>query len=402
MYKINIIAVIDNIHKGDDAIGIGEKTLTLFNEKPDFSATLVISEAKDIDNNINTLYRNIIIAAGEHNLSAIIPFKQNRTHLAWSGHQVPATIWNYASNLDFIAIPTHAKEEDKLALREIPRTTIIETIGVAHNTKPEYLAAEYQKWKPEIISGKSYYLVALGGDAPDENGQMHYYTAEEAYDLGKYIALQALANNATVLGTNGPRTGKYDPITEEALLTHRETKAPLDYRLDAVSAAFISGLVYQGLTNNEGFQFFDFIFSKDGVISAYKGLLGAVLDVGGHVYIPGESTSMVSEACDLLPPQKVIVFENSAMNYAHKRHMYSTYENGYANLLLENMKFMPIMPQATDNLPATIAQAIVEDFDLSLTKRPNYAEFFKAHDDTTQAEIKEATANTFTVQYSIK
>ena len=77
MYKINI-AVIDNIHKGDDAnaIGIGEKTLVLFNEKPDFPATLSISEAKDIDNNINILHGNIIIAASEHNLSAITPFKQ--------------------------------------------------------------------------------------------------------------------------------------------------------------------------------------------------------------------------------------------------------------------------------------------------------------------------------------
>ena len=119
--------------------------------------------------------------------------------------------------------------------------------------------------------------------------------------------------------------------------------------------------------------------------------------------MPGESTSMASEACDLLPPEEVIVFENSAMNYTHKRHMYSTYENGYANLLLENIKFMSMMPQAADNSSTTetIAKAIVDDFDLSLTKKANYAAFFKPNDDTKQAEIKEAisnSANIFTVQ----
>lgn len=396
MHRVHIIVVIDNIHKGDDAnaIGIGEKTLALFNEKLDFTATLDISEYEDIANNIKRLQLNIIVAAGEHNLPAISPFKQDRIHLAWSGHQVPATIWDYAPKLDFISIPTHTKEADKVALRKIHNASIIETVGVAHNTKHENLITEYQKWQPQIISGERYYLAVLGGDAPDENGQMNYYTAEEAYDLGKYIALQALANNATVLSTNGPRTGKHDPITEEALLTHRElhpiTKEPLDYRLDAVSAAFISGLIYEGLTNNKNFQFFDFRFGKNGVVSAYKALLGAVLEVGGHAYIPGESTSMVSEACSLLPPQSVTVFNNSAMNETHKRHVKSTYKNIYANLLLDNMEFTPIIPQAAselhENLSATetIAKAIVDDFDLSLTKKSNSAEFFKAHDRTAQ------------------
>lgn len=352
MKEVNIITLVDDVHKGDDAnaLATSGEIEKLFKSQEATVTSATVSQS-DIESALNPSKYNIVVAAGEHHIATLCALKQNsslqgKVYTSWSGHQTSETLSKAASIIDSIALPTHVLGKESRNILQSRHAKLIETVGVAHDTKPEDLLPQYEKWSQSIIESNKYDMVVLGGDAPDEKGDMHYYTSEEAFNLGQYIGLQAIESGAVVLGTNGPRTGKHNPDTGEVLLSHRElhpeTKEPLDYQLDAVSMAFVRGLEKSGLVKGKNFQFFDFKFGKDGVVSAYQGLLGAtVAKVGSHVYMPGESTSMVSEACDLLPNGSVTVFDNGAMSGAHMNHIDSVYTQGYTHRLSTELALSP-------------------------------------------------------------
>lgn len=155
-------------------------------------------------------------------------------------------------------------------------------------------------------------------------------TAEEAKVLGKLLGAQVLRAGAFLLATNGPRTGQNDSRTGQKLLTHRtkdpETGALLSYKMDEVSQAFLEGLKEAGLQEGKHFVFSDFQF---GIPSDFKPFLGAALSKeGSQVFLPGESTSMISEGYDNLPADTVTLVTNHDMNETHRKHVNAM--SGYA------------------------------------------------------------------------
>ena len=339
MEEVNIIVLVNETNKGDDAnsLATGREIKKLF-EDQQISVTEHITNADDVESFIHPNKRNIVVAAGEHHIKTLYALKQNpnvngEVYTSWSGHQITETLLNKTGNIDSIALPKHALNEENHHQLSAKCTNLIETVGVAHNTQPEDLEKEYKKLKSHLIESDKYYMVMLGGDATDPTGKMQYYTPEEAHKLGKYIGEQAKKNNAVVLGLNGPRTGKYNPNTGEKLLTHKN-----GCDLDEVSEAFIAGLKESELNENTDFQFFDFKFDET-KINTYQAVLGAVrAKPESHVYMPGDSTSMISEACDLSPSGSVTVFRNGAMNMTHHSHVNSVHAEGYTSVLSKNME----------------------------------------------------------------
>ena len=64
----------------------------------------------------------------------------------------------------------------------------------------------------------------------------------------------------------------------------------------------------------------------------FERVVGALRTTHGHILIPGDSTSMISEAIDL-PLGKVIVYETGAMNEGHKAHLMSELAMGRISIL---------------------------------------------------------------------
>lgn len=338
MQNINIITLIDGIHKGDDANAIATTSETkklLDNKGYAVTSNITNTTSSAVNDNID-----IIIAAGNHHIEPLLESKQknNNIYTSWSSHQLPINLPQAAEVIDNIALPKHIIDDNLKLVISLQHANLTETVGVAHNTMAKDLIPEYHKLKNQIINSDKYNLVVLAGDATDQYGQMQYYTPEESFKLGEYFGKNSQNDGSVVIATNGPRTGKHNPKTGEVTLSHRnvspETKEALPNILDPVSQAFLDGLNSVGLVKDKHYNFFDFRFGKDGVISAYKGLLGATIsNEGSSVYMPGESSSMISEACDLLPDGAVIIYDNDAMSESHQKHVKSVYEQGSAHRL---------------------------------------------------------------------
>ena len=274
-----------------------------------------------------------------------------------------------------VALPAHAlnQEDENLIGKKL-----LKTIGVAHNLTQEELLKEYEQkksQKPEdpipedpIPEASRYLMVVLGGDAPDSTGKQNFYTPQEAQQLAEFCNSKA-EEGYFIIATNGPRTGLHNPQTSEKLNSHRVTileNGEATYDLDEVSKAFCDKI------KSPDFKFFDFKFLPKGVDSSYKALLYATSQKEGSlVLMPGESTSMISEACDFLKPQSVIIYKNGAMNQVHYDHVASVRQSNKAGFLnLEPEIFFTANPKNSQKTNQSAAEKIAEKVFLR-TQTPN-------------------------------
>jgi hypothetical protein len=286
----------------------------------------------------------IVVGCGAHMLEPLQILKSANVTTAFAAHQIPQNIL-LSSYFDSIAFPKHVIDEE---LREFYGDKLTETIGVAHNLTKADCVVEFEK-RPELveIAKNPKILVAiLGGDAPLPSGVQQYYLPAEAIKLAEYCAAKA-REGFFVVATNGPRTGKFNPENGADLNTHRvvdpKTAAKIDYKLDLVTQAFCEKMQASGFVEGSGFKLYDFKFLEKGVDSAYKGILSMAVQSSASqasaaagnikevsVLVPGESTSMISECCDFLPAQAVVIVPNGAMNSDHSAHVKSVIESGQA------------------------------------------------------------------------
>lgn len=262
--------------------------------------------------------------------------------------------------VDFIALPTHVSAEEK----EILGSKLIETTGVAHNRRADM--ETYDEWKKELPPADIYLGVYLGGDAPTPTNEIKIFTEEDALRLADYVIAKAKEINergmtACILVLNGPRTGKFDAEKEEIATVHREGKS------DHITELFEKKLADKGIE----YKVFDFQYNtpenKEWVSSynAFDLVAGAVRTTKGKMIVPGESTSVVSEAIDILPfesidtmpPGKVLVYHNSAMNDVHHAHVKSELEAGRVSVL-ENYQDIKV-PDSDDVEPKPSAAKVV-------------------------------------------
>lgn len=196
-------------------------------------------------------------------------------------------------------------------------------------------------------------LILLSGDAPDANGNMQYYTSEEARVLGRTLGEFAQQHELQMLVTNGPRTGQHSPVTHEKLPVHQQNSD-----LDQVSKTFLSAAL-------------EYIAKKDLVFADFKigspslcdEFLGAVLVKGGVAVVGGESTSQIAEAITVLG-RKVYIAGNKAMNINHENHVKSVLSHKYANDLEELLNSTGVQNiQEQEQIPSDsslVADSIVE------------------------------------------
>ena len=263
----------------------------------------------------------IVVGSGEGGIEGIkdLPSNPNLTTCLLSHMFLEQ--YRSLNNLDFIALPTHISADIKDQLG----SKLIETTGVAHNRQADIANEVYIEWgQTELPACTTYLGVVLGGDAPipGPTKDMKLFTEEDATHLANYVAKNAKESCLIVL--NGPRTGKHDLDKKEILTVHREGRS------DRITEFFIKKLQDLGVEN---MKLFDFQHGSQAPYNSFDLALGAVKATDGMILIPGESTSMISEAIDTLSPSHVLVYENSAMNEVHQAHVTSELAAGRASFL---------------------------------------------------------------------
>ena len=297
-----------------------------WNDSEDEALTSLNDELKS-----DTQSQNILICIGEHGLQALQKIKRhsNTKMLSiYASHQIFPNLKVTTDKIDILALPTHVIDAQFLQDISKPHLRLVQTVGVAHNFDGTELDKFYCAWQREfqpIQSSDHYIGVILGGDAPEPDGTMRYFTAKEAKALGTFLAkLSQENNNPFLLITNSPRTGKYNPESKEVQTVH------MGGALDETSKALLEELKSHDIKN----QFFDFIGGKP---SAYKPILRALQKQNSIAVVTGDSTSMISEMGDLLASKPLYIVNVGSMNDAHKAHVHSVNQAGYAHLVNLNI-----------------------------------------------------------------
>ena len=253
----------------------------------------------------------------------------------------------------FIVLPSHASAEIRAQLG----VKLIETTGVAHNRHPEESDKVYEAWgKRELPICKRYLGVILGGDAPIPRSAktMNLFTEKDATQLADYVFQNG--KETCILVLNGPRTGKHDLDQKEISIVHRKGYS------DRITELFKQKLSEKGIKNVKVFDFqHNTPENREWVrpYNAFDLVVGALRATNGKIIVPGDSTSVISEAIDTLPPGKVIVYEDSAMNEVHKAHLASELKAGRIKIL-ENYDHLKAPPANSGEDQSSAAMIIAQ------------------------------------------
>ncbi|MEY3196995.1 MAG: hypothetical protein RLZZ59_363 [Pseudomonadota bacterium] len=285
-------------------------------------------ESEDLDKVLNILssYKGnkkpLILGAGNTGIKVLKAIKSQfpsvlsiyLAHQLFNGYETLIKTSSNTNGVNLMILPKHVITPSFAASINNSETKLLEVIGVAHNITRQDLVKEYEEYKSEIpgIDTENYTVAILGGDAENPDGSWLYFTKEDALKLAKNIE-KHLPQDGHLFVLNGPRTGKHNIDGSENKEAHRSEK------LDPITEAFVDYFRY-----HKGLKVFNFIYGKHGM---YKAVLGKLTDVkDATLWVPGESTSMISETIDTLGGDKkvkILVYEHSAMSKVHKSHVKS-------------------------------------------------------------------------------
>ena len=324
----HIIALTDDVHKGDNDNALAvQASLADSYKQEGYAIALNQYNIAEIDALTAHIKQNreeghIIIGAGSQSVEPLLKLDGlPNVVTSWSGHQAATILMegDAINKIDSIHLPRYAMPQQ---LRT-QRNKVVETMHGVPNAKTaaNFLTAFKQAHENglKIPQAESYITVVLGGDAPDagyeraspeeKKNHLHHFTVEEAWNLGKKVAWEAERENAVVLVTNGPRTGKYD--AEGKPKTNPGTQD------DPFLQAFEQGfqLNHPGTMAEPKLVKYDFHKGE----RAYDAIMGAAILKDGAVFLPGESTSMLTEAVECCNPGKVVAYKTNAMNETHER-----------------------------------------------------------------------------------
>lgn len=278
--------------------------------------------------NSNPNEQHIFILSGSHGFEFIQKnpdvqsiIEQKKPIVIWFGHQNPgAGVQSVKEYLNIVALPKYILA-DQPELTSYFKDNCVSMTSVPNTLTKEALATAQETWNStypveKIRPAENGYMgIFLGGDAPKPDGTYLYWDIKEAQEQGLAFGKKAIEENKSLLITNGPRTGKFDPQSPDPKNpvvrgTHTES-APLDL----VSAAFLAGLKESGIPETQ-YQFFDFKFGKPAK-SAYKAMVAALRETPGSVAIySGESISY-AEIAYFVP--HTYVFRTQSMNEGHEK-----------------------------------------------------------------------------------
>lgn len=308
--------------------------------------------------------RFLFLAVGDYGIEVVQQASQiNNLQTCYFTHQLTLGIDQLIGKVDRIILPVHSVNQEFVSHIKNSKTKLISIIGVLHRLKADELMNSYQKNKEVIPAADTYLGVILGGDAPNLEGKIQLFTPEEATKLAMFIGNRALKTKATVLVLNGPRTGRYFSATGQV-----DPKAHRGGAVDLVTAAFMKQL--HSILPSEKIKLFDFQFDQ---MSYYQTVLGALLTHPGELFVPGESTSMISETVDNLPGQ-VTIYENGAMNSTHQAHVQSEFRAGRAGLLTKRFEIHSVQTKylkTRDSSRTQVAKEILRLLEPNHATKPN-------------------------------
>lgn len=333
-------------------------------------------ETEESDLDVLTLEADdIILASGSHGILMADKIKafNPKIKVIWSGHQYFSEFDSTVNMPDIVALPETALPESKIAIIK-QKTQLVLTTGVAHSVNDKTVTDDHVKFKGELPDHEQFSRqvgIVLAGDAPTSDNQMKFFTEEDARAqaalIAKYIKTNGFDIEQTaILITNGPRTGKYNPITG---LVH-DPEPHRSGQVDKSSQAFIDTLK-ERLSQSHIF-FYDFQFDqlKFGP-SAYKPMIKQVADSQqGLWFVPAESTSMVTESSFFLESKTpVVIYHPASENSAHFAHAQDAVEQGFAlDIANEKISFkLPI--KKMESAATKIAEAFYHYIVLAKNKK---------------------------------
>ncbi|WP_133128680.1 hypothetical protein [Legionella nagasakiensis] len=321
------------------------------------------SAIEEAELNIDALTPDaIVLAAGDHGMEQVIRIKERfpGVRIVWSGHQFFEALNHRTVWPDVVALPETAVTAEQAAY--IRAHTHLElTKGVAHCVNEETVSVDFSRFKGELPKDYTTCIgIVLAGDAPTESREMRFFTAEDAREQAKLIASHIKSNglwheHAAVMVTNGPRTGKHNPVTGKPV----EPEPHRAHAIDASSAAFLAELSVQ--LPEAKIHFYDFQFDalKEGP-SAYKPMMHLVANSRqGIWYVPSESISMVTESTYLAEKGvRVVAYHPGSENDSHLRHAADYLRLGIVtDITAEHTP--ALAPVSTQTAASQIAQTLV-------------------------------------------
>lgn len=332
MTKIIVLHNNKNIGDRNQSLGIADELQQLLIKQGEKEVTVEVTDnVIQFDNStlMETLARKeklVLISAGDFGL-ATLPAYHHFPHVKtiWSGHHIFEQFKTLNDLPDVISLPAHTQEEAK-EVAALSAKSIIFTDGVAHNVTEQSIHGDMQKFQNagrDLPDCSQSAVVILPGDAPDETGKLKAFTKSDAQALAEQIFAQTqqLGLNRLIV-TNGPRTGKH--LAPET--AHR------DNTVDGVTQAFCDK--WQQLSGTQA-ELHDFQFHN--LPSAYKPLLHSLQQNSESViFVPGESTSMVTECIGTLPRSQVFICEVNCMSSTHHHHLETVKRQGGIQVLRSN------------------------------------------------------------------
>jgi len=341
--KVYLLSNHTNVGDHNQALGILTAFEKLSQQRIPFedidTKTATSSEIKDKVEKDLLHEKVIIVGAGEGGVNGIAEVsKEPNLTICLTCHRFLDQFKdkNLLEKVDFIALPKHVAPDLKADLG----SKLIETIGVAHNRRPDM--ETYDEWKKDLPPADIYFGVVLGGDVLTPTKKIEFFTEEEASNLANYVTskINELATRGLkgcVLVLNGPRTGKFDANKKEIMTAHREGKS------DHVTEFFAKKFA----DNDIEYKVFDFQYNSPenkkwiAPYNAFDLVLGAVRTTKGKMIVPGGSALAISEivdtqpydSIDTMPPGKALVYDNNAMDEIDKAYVQSELDAGRISVL---------------------------------------------------------------------
>lgn len=353
--KLHLLSNHNNAGDLNQALGIAAAFEKLSNEKILIeNINTKITSPREIKTRIeHDLLQGkvIVVGAGEGGIEGTKYLVQNpylivclTSHMFLEGYKDK----NLLQKVNFIALPAPALPN----IKEMLGSKLIITTGVAHNRQPKVADKAYSEWgTKELPPCKTFVGVVLGGDAPTPKKNINFFTEEDASKLAEYIS--KLPKEYCFLVLNGPRTGKYDANQKEIPTVHRQGHA------DHITNFFKQKLTKKGVKNVKVFDYQHNTPKNKAWVSPYNSfdlVTGAVRATNGSMIVPGESTSVISEAVDILPPGKVLVYRNNAMNEIHEAQVANELAAGRISVL-EN--YSKVTSPPNDSQPKSSAAVVI-------------------------------------------
>lgn len=370
--ELAIYTLTNKERKGDmnQVMGIKEALInkwrdSINNIDKDFDIKNTEALVEALSQPTNANIQRVLLTVGEEGIQVLQDVEEIKDLITChTSHMLTDKSLELIDHCDYIILPKHTVNKEFEQKISGTRSKLITTIGVPHNRTKEAAESAYQEFMPDLPKAKSYIAILLGGDAPDEKSKQRLFTANFAQELAHYIVKEAHRRQAHVFILNGPRTGSRYPLEPHNIIP----TAHKDGKPDYVTQTFVTTLkdkVKAGIT------LYDFQQNTPGQMDRVLG----IIKLAGNknvFFVPGDSTSSVSETIDVVGPMKVIAYWNTAMNTTHQAHIDSEYNAGRLAYLNEFFIMNPIIKNdnsQSSSAAEQVANTLIKDWAPFLNKQ---------------------------------